>query len=77
MSSRTVCITGVGRRNGIARGIALRLVADGWDVAFNYWGAYDSRMALGGDPGDPDEIAAELRALGRRVVAVEADLRPA
>ena len=74
MSSRTVCITGVGRRNGIARGIALRLAADGWDVAFNYWGAYDSRMALGGDPEDPSDIADELQALGRRVVAVEADL---
>ena len=70
---RVACITGVGRRNGIGRAIALRLASEGWDIAFNYWRRYDVRERLG-DGTDPDEIADELRATGRRVLEVEADL---
>ncbi|RLP72339.1 SDR family oxidoreductase [Mycetocola manganoxydans] len=71
---RVALITGLGRRNGIARGIALRLAEEGWDIAFNYWTPYESRMSLGGTAESPSEIAEELRATGRRVLAIEADL---
>lgn len=73
-SPRTACITGVGRKNGIARATALRLANDGWDIAFNYWSPYENRMSLGGTATDPAEIAEELRATGRRVLPIEADL---
>lgn len=73
---RVACITGVGRRNGIGRAIALRLASEGWDIAFNYWRPYDVRERLG-DGTDPQEIDDELRVTGRRVLAVEADLSDA
>lgn len=74
MTSRVACITGVGRKNGIGRALALRLAEDGWDIAFSYWSPYEERMSLGGSPSDPADIAKEVAATGRRVLAVEADL---
>jgi 3-oxoacyl-[acyl-carrier protein] reductase len=65
----------VGRKNSIARAIALDLASDGWDIAFNYWLPYEKRMSLGGNPSDPSDIAAEIEATGRRVLAIEADLQ--
>lgn len=68
-------ITGAGRRNTIAWAIATALAADGWDIAFSHLGDYDRRMALGGDPDrDPAALEAELRSLGARAVALDADL---
>ncbi|MET4639416.1 SDR family oxidoreductase [Mycetocola sp. 2940] len=74
MTSRVACITGVGRKNGIGRAIALQLAEDGWDIAFSYWSPYEERMSLGGSATDPAAIADEIAATGRRVLAVEADL---
>jgi 3-oxoacyl-[acyl-carrier protein] reductase len=37
-------VTGVGRTAGIGAGIATQLAASGWDIAFTYWTAYDTRM---------------------------------
>ena len=74
MEPRVACVTGVGRKNGIARSVALRLARDGWDIAFNYWMPYEERMSLGGTPNDPSDIADEISATGRRVLAVEANL---
>lgn len=70
-------VTGVGRRVGIAAGIALRLAGDGWDVATNYWAPYDDRMEWGRQPDDVEAIAADLRAAGASTVAVPADLERA
>lgn len=44
-------VTGVGRTAGIGAGIAERLAAAGWDIAFTYWTAYDSRMPWGAEAG--------------------------
>ena len=73
MSRPAVLITGVGRPEGIGAGIAERLAADGWDVAFGYWAAYDARVhgALS------DETAAvqrRLEQLGARVFRRNSDL---
>lgn len=40
-------LTGVGRRRGIAAGIAAGLAEDGWDLALSYWHPYDQRVGLG------------------------------
>ncbi|MFJ6510522.1 SDR family oxidoreductase [Streptomyces sp. NPDC091406] len=67
-------ITGVGRSIGIGAGIARRLAASGWDVAFTYWTPYDRRMEWGAEPGAAASIAEELAEAGARTAAIEADL---
>lgn len=63
-------VTGVGR----AVGIALRLAADGWDVATNHWDPYDARMPWGHRAADLESISGSLRDAGADSVAVPADL---
>ncbi|MFD7745548.1 SDR family oxidoreductase [Streptomyces sp. NPDC059698] len=70
-------ITGVGRSIGIGAGIARRMAASGWDVAFTYWTPYDRRMAWGAEPGAAASIADELAGAGARTAAIEADLTDA
>ncbi|MCU1552244.1 MAG: short-chain dehydrogenase/reductase [Glaciihabitans sp.] len=72
--SRVVLITGVGRRVGIAAGIAERLASDGWDIAITHWTPYDDRMPWGRQPTDVAAINSALRDRGARVVSIEADL---
>ncbi|GAA3002003.1 SDR family oxidoreductase [Streptomyces fulvorobeus] len=67
-------ITGVGRTVGIGAGIARRLAASGWDIAFTYWTPYDERMAWGVEEGAPKAVSDALGACGARSTAVEADL---
>ncbi|GAA1654597.1 SDR family oxidoreductase [Kribbella alba] len=66
-------VTGVGRRVGIGAGIAERLAATGWDVAFTYLSRYDDRMPWGPDPAARAEITELLAKHGARVFSVEAD----
>jgi len=67
-------ITGVGRTVGIAAGIALRLAADGWDLALNYWTPAD--RSIFGDSADAglSDLVSELESLGAAVLPVPADL---
>ncbi|MBB1242536.1 SDR family oxidoreductase [Streptomyces durbertensis] len=67
-------VTGVGRTVGIGAGIAERLAASGWDVAFTYWRAYDTRMPWGAEEDAADRVTATLAGRGAATVAVEADL---
>jgi 3-oxoacyl-[acyl-carrier protein] reductase len=62
LDGRTALVTGGGR--GIGRGIVLELAREGADVAINY---RRSRAAA-------ETTAAEVRALGRRAVTLEADV---
>ncbi len=73
----TVLITGVGRRRGIGAGLALGLAEDGWDLALGSWSAYDERIGLERGADDPERVARECRALGRRVDLVPGDLASA
>ncbi|MFB6893034.1 SDR family oxidoreductase [Kitasatospora sp. NPDC056327] len=67
-------VTGVGRTVGIGAGIARRLAASGWDIAFTHWTPYDRRMAWGAEPGAAEALGRALAGLGAASVAVEADL---
>ena len=60
--ARTVLVTGAGHR--IGRGLALGFAVAGWDVAVHY----------GSSKAKADEVVAEIAALGRRAVALKADL---
>ncbi|MFB7615539.1 SDR family oxidoreductase [Kitasatospora sp. NPDC056181] len=67
-------VTGVGRTVGIGAGIATRLAAAGWDIAFTYWTPYDRRMAWGAEPGAAEAVAASVARHGGTSSAHEADL---
>jgi 3-oxoacyl-[acyl-carrier protein] reductase len=70
-------VTGVGRRAGLGAAIALRLAADGWDVATTHWTPYDERMPWGQpeqSTDEPAEIGQQLRAAGARTTSLGADL---
>lgn len=62
-SARVALVTGGAR--GIGRGIALRLAADGLDVAVNDIGANSDQL---------DGVAEEIRAAGRRTATIIADV---
>lgn len=67
-------VTGVGRTVGIGAGIARRLAASGWDIAFTYWTPYDDRMAWGREIGATEVISQALAERGASSTAIEADL---
>lgn len=64
-------ITGVGRMRSIGTGIARRL-ATTHDLLLVHSSAYDTRVH--GEPGQAEEIRAELESMGSSVTAVEVDL---
>lgn len=74
MTRGTVLLTGVGRRRGIAAGIAVALARQGWNLALTYWPSYDERVGLERAADDPDSVARECRELGSRVELLAADL---
>jgi 3-oxoacyl-[acyl-carrier protein] reductase len=67
-------VTGVGRTVGIGAGIARRLAASGWDIAFSYWTPYDDRMTWGREPGATEAISNALAEHGAATAPIEADL---
>ena len=72
MSRPVALIRGVGRRVGIAPGIAAKLAADGWDIGFCYFTPYDARFDAA--QGEALAIADDLRALGAAVSPHEVEL---
>ena len=67
-------VTGVGRTVGIGAAVAVRLAADGWDVATTPWAPYDDRLPWQRQHDGPEPVAAAVRNRGARVLTVPADL---
>lgn len=64
LAGMTALITGAARRGSIGRAIAMALASEGADIAINDYGRGDESR----------EIVVNLRELGRRAIAVEADI---
>jgi NAD(P)-dependent dehydrogenase (short-subunit alcohol dehydrogenase family) len=73
---KVALVTGAARRRGIGRSTALRLAREGADVAcLDIARPYDGFPGYEVATGDElDEVVAEIGALGRRAVAVRADI---
>lgn len=76
IEGKVALVTGAARRRGIGRATALRLASEGADVAcldiarrYDDFPAYELATA-----DELDEVVEEIRALGRRAVAVRADV---
>ncbi len=74
MSKKICLLTGAGRTNSIANGIAHELAADGWDLALTTWDGYDAAMPWGLAAVDVGSLVSELEAAGARVAVYPADL---
>ncbi len=70
LADKTALITGASR--GLGRAVALRFAAEGCDIALNYV-PQDSRD----NAAEAEGVAAEIRALGRRAVCLEASVTDA
>ncbi|MGC5171166.1 SDR family oxidoreductase [Microbacterium sp. DT81.1] len=67
-------ITGVGRPQGIAAGIARSLARDGWDLAVSRWQPADEAIFGTDATAGLHDVIDEVRSLGARVVDIPADL---
>jgi 3-oxoacyl-[acyl-carrier protein] reductase len=74
LAGAVAIVTGASRRRGIGTAICRELAAGGADVLFTHWRAYDRGAGSGEDPDGPRALLAELRGLGARAEALEADL---
>ena len=71
LAGRVALITGASR--GIGRAIALRMAREGADVAVNYYSGPEP-VAGKDNAADAAALALEIEGLGRRALAVEADV---
>ncbi|MFM9105680.1 MAG: SDR family oxidoreductase [Chloroflexota bacterium] len=71
---RAALVTGASRLAGIGAATCRALAARGADVAFTHWRPYDAAFPWAGGSEEPALLEAELRRLGVRAAAIEADL---
>ena len=74
MAKKICLLTGAGRPDSIANGIARALAADGWDLALTTWDGYDAAMPWGLKAVDVGALVTELEGAGARVAVYPADL---
>lgn len=76
IAGQVALVTGAARRRGIGRATALRLAREGADVACLDIARADPAFPAHGlaSSDELDEVVAEIRALGRRAVALRADV---
>jgi 3-oxoacyl-[acyl-carrier protein] reductase len=74
LRGRVALVTGASRRRGIGTAICRELAADGADIYFTHWLAFDRTQPGGADPEAPAALREELQAFGVRAEGVELDL---
>ena len=74
LDGKVALVTGAGGQNGIGRAIAVRLAEDGAHVAVN---DLVDKPRVGSDWGGLPAVVAEIEALGRRSLAITADVADA
>ena len=74
LDGKVALVTGAGGQNGIGRAIAVRLAEDGAHVAVN---DLVDKPRAGSDWGGLPAVVAEIEALGRRSLAITADVADA
>ena len=76
IEGKVALVTGAARRRGIGRATALRLAREGADVAcLDIAGRYDNFPGHElGTADELDEVVSEIQSLGRKAVAVRADV---
>jgi 3-oxoacyl-[acyl-carrier protein] reductase len=74
LHGRIAIVTGASRRIGIGAAACRALAANGADIFFTHWSAFDRMLPHGTDEDGPTELQNELQALGVRCESIEIDL---
>ncbi len=70
---RIAIVTGASRRRGIGAAICRALAADGVDIFFTHWRAFDRTGLSDVDEQGPEQLQDELRKMGVRCDSLEVD----
>lgn len=74
LQNRIAIVTGASRRIGIGAAICRALAANGANIFFSHWSAFDKMLAWGADEEGPARLQSELQGLGIRCESLEIDL---
>jgi 3-oxoacyl-[acyl-carrier protein] reductase len=74
LHGRIAIVTGASRRIGIGAAICRTLAANGADIFFTHWSAFDRTLPWGADEDDPTRLQSELQGIGVRCESLEIDL---